>query len=61
MRRKRLVLCASSWASEQQPFWGVEQFPNLEALQKHTELLNELNWSRYIESTTVLGTEWRAS
>lgn len=57
---KQVAMCNSSWASEQWPFWGVEQFPSLEALQKHTELLNGLNVFRYVESMTVLGTEWRA-
>jgi hypothetical protein len=56
---KRLILCTSGWASEQWPFWGVEQFPDIEAVQKHAELLNELNWLRYLETMTVLGTEWQ--
>lgn len=54
---KTVVTCNSAWASEQWPFWGVEQYPDLDALQKHTQLLNELNWFRYAESMTVLGTE----
>ena len=58
---KQLVLCNSQWASEQWPFWGVEQFPDIEALQKHTELLAEINWLRYLESRTILGTEWQAT
>jgi hypothetical protein len=55
---KRIVLCDSSWCSEQWPFFGVEEFPDIEAAQKHSELLNELNWFRYINSMTVLGTKW---
>ena len=58
---KRPIQCNSAWASEQWPFWGVEQFPDIEAVQKYTELLSELNWFRYFEATTVLGTEWRAA
>jgi len=54
---KSIIIRNSSWASEQWSFWGVEQYPDLEALQKHTQLLNELNWFRYVESMTVLGTE----
>ena len=54
---KSIVNCNSSWASEQWHFWGVEQYPNIEALQKHTELLNAINWFRYVESMTLLGTE----
>jgi len=58
---KTVVLCNSSWSSEQWQFFGVEEFPDIAAIQKHTTLLNELNWLRYIESTTVLGTEWQPS
>ena len=54
---KSTITCDSSWASEQTSFWGVEQYPDLDALQKHAQLLNELNWFQYIESMTVLGTE----
>jgi hypothetical protein len=56
---KMVVLCKSGWSSEEWPFFGVEEFPDIEAEQKHFELLNELNWFRYIESVTVLGTEWQ--
>lgn len=54
---KRVILCNSGWASEQWTFWGVEEFPDIEALQKYTELLNELNWFQYTDALTVLGTK----
>ena len=53
----RLVMCNSSWSSEQWPVFGVEQFPNIEAVQQYAEALNELNLARYVESMSVLGTE----
>ena len=56
---KRVVLCDSSWASEEWQFFGVEEFPDIEAVQKHTKLLQEVNWFRYSESSIVLGTEWQ--
>ena len=56
---KSLVVCDSRWASEEWQFFGVEEFPDIEAVQKHTELLNELNWLRYVESSSVLGAEWQ--
>ena len=58
---KQIVLCNSVWASEQWPFWGVEQYPDIEAVQKHAELLVALNWFRYMESMTLLGTEMQPS
>ena len=44
-------------ASEQWPVFGVEEFPNIEAVQEYAEALKELNLARYVESMTVLGTE----
>lgn len=54
---KRVIACDSGWASEQWTFWGVEEYPDIEALQKYTELLNELNWFQYVDSFTLLGTK----
>ena len=54
---KRPILCNSSWSSDQWSFAGMEEFPNIEAVQKYTAALKELNWLRYCESTSVLGTK----
>ena len=54
---KRVILCDSGWASEQWTFWGVEEFPDIEALQNSTALLNELDWFQYVDSFTLLGTK----
>ncbi len=54
---KRVIACDSGWAAEQWTFWGVEEFPDLEAVQKYTALLNELNWFQYVDSFTLLGTK----
>ena len=53
---KPMILCNSSWASEKWWYWGVEEFPSIEAIQEHTKLLAELNWMRYCQSETLLGT-----
>jgi hypothetical protein len=55
---KRPILCNTSWSSDQWSFVGVEEFPNIEAVQKYMATLQELNWFRYCESTNVLGTKW---
>ena len=54
---KRPILCDSSWSSDQWSFAGIEEFPDIEAVQKFTAVLQELNWFRYCESTNVLGTK----
>jgi len=55
---KGVVLCDSSWSSEEWPVFGVEEFPNIEAVQQHAALLREFNWYRYLESRTLLGKAW---
>jgi hypothetical protein len=55
-----MVFCDASWASEQWSLWRVEVFPDLAAVQRYSQLLQELNVSRYLESITLLGTEWQA-
>ena len=54
---KRLNLCELSWSSDQWSFGGIEEFPNIEAVQRFTAALQELNWNRYVESNNVLGTK----
>jgi hypothetical protein len=54
---KEIILCFSGWNSEQILGWGVEEFPNIEAVQKHHSLLVALNWFRYFDSNSYLGTE----
>jgi hypothetical protein len=54
---KESVLCSAAWSNERWPFFGLEEFPDLDAVQRHTQLLLELNWGRYIESRTTLGTQ----
>ena len=54
---KRPILCNSNWSSDQWSFAGIEEFPNIEAVQNYSAALNELNWFRYCESTSVLGTK----
>jgi hypothetical protein len=57
---KRQILCSSSWSSDQWSFAGMEEFPNIEAVQKYMAALQELNWFRYCEGTNVLGTKWES-
>jgi hypothetical protein len=54
----RVIQCNPTWSTEQWHFWGVEQFPDLEAVKKHTHLLAELHWERYVESFSMLGSAY---
>jgi hypothetical protein len=54
---ERILACASVWANEQWLGWGVEKYPDIEAVQKHEMNLYGLNWFEYFDSKTYLGTE----
>jgi hypothetical protein len=54
---KELVLCNAAWSNERWPVFGLEEFPDVEAVQRHEQVLIDLNWGRYIESRTTLGTQ----
>ena len=58
---KTVLTCVSAWSSEQWLTFGIEEFPDIETVQKHTEDLWELNWFRYLEGTSMLGTKWEPS
>ena len=53
-----VVLCASVWASEEWLGWGVEKYPDLEAVQTHANNLFSWNWFKYFETKTYLGSEF---
>ena len=55
---KQVLACNSTWSNEQWIAFGVEEFPDIEAVHKYTQLLSEMNWFRYIFSTSTLGTSW---
>ena len=41
--------------------FGLDEFPDIEAVQKFTELLHEQDHFRYIEGVSMLGTKWEPS
>jgi hypothetical protein len=54
---KRIVLCNTYWSTDEWLWAGVEEFPSIEAVQKYMAALHELNWDRYTEATSLLGTK----
>jgi hypothetical protein len=55
---KTVIVCTSVWSNEQWLLCGVEEFPDTDAVQKHTELLFQLDHFRYFEGQSTLGTKW---
>jgi hypothetical protein len=58
---KSVLICTPTWSAEQWMLFGVEEYPNIEAVQKFTELISERDHFRYIESLSMLGTKWSQS
>ena len=50
-----LIQCDSRWADEEYPFWGVMEYPSLEACRQAVAENEEAGWYRYIVATTLLG------
>jgi hypothetical protein len=58
---KMMLECESAWSSEQWGSFGVVEYPDIEAVQKHAELLIGIDHYKYFEAMSVLGSEWEAS
>jgi hypothetical protein len=56
--KKSLLTCNTSWSSDHYQFFGVEEFPSMEALQQYHDVLMKMNWFRYCEGQTLIGTKW---
>ena len=54
---RRLVFCYARWWSDEWQWFGLEEFPDIEAVQKYAQYEEELMLFRYIESMSMLGTE----
>lgn len=50
------IACNSRWADEEMYGWAVLEYPDMEAYQAKAAALEELQWWRYYEVKTVLGT-----
>ena len=56
-----IVLCDASWSTETWQAFGLIKFPDIEALKKHREDSNKLEWARYTDAMSVMGTELQLS
>src|SRR5689334_20705895 len=54
---KPQLICNTNWSSDAWQAFGYEVFPNIEAVQEHSKLLNELNWFHFVDGFSALGTE----
>lgn len=54
---KNLLTCSSRWCNEAVAAWGLEQFPDLKAVQESARLHEDNQHLRYLETETILGTK----
>ena len=51
-----IAFCNCYWSNEEWVWFGVMEFPDIEAVQKHSEFIEGLEQVRYVESKSYLGT-----
>jgi hypothetical protein len=51
---KMVVACESGWDSEEWDFWGVAEYPSLEAVQEFRKWQDEVQWFKYFDAKSVL-------
>jgi hypothetical protein len=56
---RRVMLCKSRWAAEQWDYFGIDEFPSIEAEQEFADLTE--SGAGYVESFSLLGIKWPPS
>jgi hypothetical protein len=52
---KNLLICYARWSNEAYTAWGIDEFPNLQAVQQSTRANEKNEHFRYIEAETYEG------
>jgi hypothetical protein len=55
-RRLVFIQCDAAYATQEWDTFGMEIFPDMEAAQKHAELIDQLNVDGYVARETLVGT-----
>jgi hypothetical protein len=59
---KTIIECKSNWSNEEWVGFGVEEFPDIVAVQMLAKFqLEELEWPRYFIAKTYLGTPYEGA
>ena len=56
--RTGIVIADCEWSTADWQFFGVEEFPSIEALSKYIAALREIGFSQHVDETYVVGTPW---
>ena len=57
---KRLGISDCSWSSSQWEWFGMEEYPSIDALQKHIERQREMGFLTHIKGARLVGTPWES-
>jgi hypothetical protein len=58
---KSMITIESVWSNERWQYFGVEEFPDIEAVQRFAKLLQEMSHFRYFRTRSILGTKQERS
>jgi len=53
---RSVLACDCFWSTEDWLLFGVEEYPDVDAVQESTRALREMGWFKYFESRIILGT-----
>ena len=53
---RAILFCDCFWSTEDWLLFGVEEYPDIEAVQESTRAFREMGWFKYFESRILLGT-----
>lgn len=53
---RAVLSCDCFWSTEDWLLFGVEEYPDIEAVQESTRAFREMGWFKYFESRILLGT-----
>lgn len=58
---KTILACTPVWSNEKWLVCGVEEFPDIDAVQNYTAMLHQLGHFRYYKGTSMLAIKWPPS
>lgn len=58
---KSIVTVKSAWYDEQWQYFGLEEFPDVEAVRKFVDQLQEMGHYRYFRTKGLMGNEYESS
>ncbi|UCG00060.1 MAG: hypothetical protein JSV89_11085 [Spirochaetaceae bacterium] len=53
---RNVLICDCFWSTEDWLLFGVEEYPDIESVQKSTAWFRKSGWFKYFESRIILGT-----